>query len=107
MPTDPQPTDPTVAAADSTTGIRHTPESALLLLGQQVREMREELADLRASTWTTVAREQLDRPLWPGRVEIRVGTVLLLGGALVAAFGSERVAGWVPGWWSSAVGVAP
>ena len=116
MATDPPPAASTAAVlaapapppeADPTTGIRHTPEAALLLLAQQVRELREEVADLRASTWTAVLREQLDRPLWPGRVELRLGTVLLLGGALVAAFGSERVAGWASAWVPGVVGVAP
>lgn len=90
---------------EPTTGIRHTPESALLALASQVRELREEIADLRASSWVALLREQLDRPIWPGRVELRLGTLLVLLAALVAMFGSDRVAGWLPAWLSP--GVAP
>jgi hypothetical protein len=82
----------------------------MYLLHQGQQELRSDLADLRAewraSTWSVVVREQLDRPIWPGRWEVRLGTVLVLLAALVALFGSDRVWGALPDWLSPA-GVAP
>lgn len=116
MPEDTQPPSAPPAPAplqpepDPTTGVRHTTESLLYLLHQGQREGHREILDrlerLESTTWLLVVREQLDRPIpLPGGREVKVGTVLLLLGGLVALFGSDRIWGALPDWLSP--GVAP
>lgn len=93
--------DPT----DLTTGIHLTEEGWRLAVVVELRQQRAAIEELVRTTPWLVLRELLAAPVWPGKAELRVGTVLVLGAALVLAFGSERVAGWLPGLW--AVGGAP
>lgn len=84
------------------TGVRHTLVSAILLLAQRVDDMDDKLDEMRRTTWVVVIREQLDRPIWPGKWEMRLGTLLVLLVTLVTLFGTDRVAGWLPSWFSPA-----
>lgn len=104
MPT--TPIAPPPGGDEVPTGIRRTTLSVLQALVTQVTELREEVAELRGATWTLILREQFDRPVWPGKVELRLGTLVVLLVVLVVLFGSDRVAGWLPSWLAPA-GVAP
>ena len=99
------PTGPTMSPADlRAIQAQFELTSAVLTLDASIRR-------LEGATWTLVVRDtlvavvgvlgtQLAQPLWPGRVEIRLGTVLALGAAIVAAFGADR--GWQALGWAAA-----
>jgi hypothetical protein len=92
---------------------RYAVANAVLTLGAAIERLER-------ATWTLVVRDalvalfggmrdvglafasllgtQLAQPLWPGRVEIRLGTVIVLGAAIIAAFGADKgweALGWV------------
>lgn len=108
------PTGPTMSPADlRDVEDRFAMANAVLTLGAAIERLER-------ATWTLVVRDaivalfgaardvlvafagvlgtQLNQPLWPGRVEIRLGTVIVLGAAIIAAFGADKgweALGWV------------
>lgn len=110
------PPSPDGEATDLTSSdVRRLIATTVLQVADDLREARAEQRAMAAALARLEAAQAqpgqlaaiLQQPVWPGRVEVRLSTVLLLGGGLVAAFGADRVAGWLPSWASGVVGVAP
>jgi hypothetical protein len=89
---------------EPTTGLRLSPDAIQLKIVIALQEVRLVMERLERASWALVARElvvqggqivaaQLASPVWPGRVELRVGPVLTLVAGVVFLFGADR--GWL------------
>ena len=92
--------------------LRTSPEAIAYAQVTALQELRGAVERLERSTWTLVVREalvrgcillgdQLAAPVWPGRVELRVGTVITLASVAVLLFGGDRAWTLVEWAWSA------
>jgi hypothetical protein len=90
---------------ERTTGVTLSPEARDLRYLYAIDALRHEVAEVRRSTWplvarevvvqlASVAREVVSVEVWPGRLPVRVSTVILLG-ILGTILGTDAVLAWL------------